>query len=50
MYYEMKNEVVYRAFPKLLDKENFKHLLEQQIFSELEKKVIIEKLEHGGPV
>jgi len=43
----MKNEAVVRAFPKLVDKEKFKVLLEDQIFSDLERRVIIEKLEHN---
>jgi len=46
-YYQMKNEAVVRAFPKLVDKEKFKTLLEDQVFSDLERRVIIEKLEHN---
>jgi hypothetical protein len=47
-YYEMKNQAVTRAFPTLVDKQNFKSLLFAQVFSDLERKVIIEKLEHVG--
>jgi len=48
-YYEMKNQqAVTRGFPTLVDKQNFKSLLFSQVFSDLERRVIIEKLEHTG--
>jgi len=47
-YYEMKNQAVTRGFPTLVDKQNFKSLLFSQVFSDLERRVIIEKLEHAG--
>jgi len=47
-YYEMKNQAVTKVFPTLTDKQNFKSLLFSQVFSDLERRVIIEKLEHVG--
>jgi len=47
-YYEMKNQAVTKAFPTLVDKKNFKGLLFSEVFSDLERRVIIEKLEHAG--
>jgi len=49
-YFGMKNECLYRAFGKLTDKENFRELLITQVFSDLERKVLLEKLDHGPPV
>jgi len=47
-YYEMKNQTILHAFPRLIDKENFRQLLLVHVFSELERKVILEKLLHGS--
>ena len=47
-YFEMKNQAVTRAFSTLVDKDKFKTLLFDHVFSDLERRVIIEKLEHAG--